>query len=152
MRKLKTDKTDKKTVNREHLFKKGVSGNPSGRPKGSYNKITRDIKNIMFDEAGAISRKCVELAKAGNSKAMSICMDRLFVKPKHSPVEIKNFPNIDKMEDIPKLTNFILKKISSADITIEQGTLLAQISEKHSQNLQISELVKRIEELEERMS
>jgi len=32
-------------------FKKGVSGNPNGRPKGAKNKINRDIKNLILNAA-----------------------------------------------------------------------------------------------------
>ncbi len=49
--KKKTDKTEKKQVvdkrkTMPHLFKKGQSGNPNGRPKGSLS-ITTEIKRML---------------------------------------------------------------------------------------------------------
>ena len=43
-----TDTSEKKQPNRDHLFKKGVSGNPNGRPKGSLSAIGK-VKKIFTE-------------------------------------------------------------------------------------------------------
>lgn len=43
-----TDKTDKKQELRTWLFKKGQSGNPKGRPKGSFSLKTY-AKNMLAE-------------------------------------------------------------------------------------------------------
>ena len=59
------------------LFQKGQSGNPSGRPRGSRNRATILFQNLLEDDAEAIARKAVDMAKAGDIAAIRICMDRL---------------------------------------------------------------------------
>jgi len=36
-------------IKKERGFKKGVSGNPAGRPKGSVNKVTAVLRDVISD-------------------------------------------------------------------------------------------------------
>jgi Family of unknown function (DUF5681) len=58
-------------------FQKGQSGNPAGRPRGSRNKTTVLMQNLLEGEAEAIGRKAIEMAKGGDMAAIRVCMDRL---------------------------------------------------------------------------
>src|SRR5499433_4449157 len=58
-------------------FQKGQSGNPAGRPRGSRNKTTVLMQNLLEGEAEEIARKAIEMAKAGDMAAIRVCMDRL---------------------------------------------------------------------------
>ena len=48
-------------------FKKGQSGNPSGRPQGSRHKATLAIEELLDGEADKLTRKAVEMALEGDS-------------------------------------------------------------------------------------
>ena len=58
-------------------FKPGRSGNPSGKPRGTRNKTTLAIEVLLDGEAQAITRKAIEMAKAGDGTAMRLVMERL---------------------------------------------------------------------------
>ena len=58
-------------------FKPGQSGNPSGRPKGARHRTTVAIEALLEGEGEALTRKAIELAKAGDMQALRLCMDRL---------------------------------------------------------------------------
>jgi hypothetical protein len=58
-------------------FKKGVSGNPAGKPPGSRNRTTLAVQALLDGEAERLTRKCVELALQGDSTALRLCMERL---------------------------------------------------------------------------
>ena len=59
------------------LYKKGQSGNPKGRPKGSHNKATIAALTLLEGESEALTRKAVELALDGDIQALRICLDRI---------------------------------------------------------------------------
>lgn len=71
-------------------FKKGKSGNPAGRPKGSRNRTT-ELKLAI--EAGMVSEakkdamdvyhKTVELALDGDTACIKILMDRMWPATGH---------------------------------------------------------------------
>ena len=49
----------------------------AGRPKGALNKTTLAARALLDREAEQITRKCVELAKAGDTTALRLCLERL---------------------------------------------------------------------------
>jgi Family of unknown function (DUF5681) len=58
-------------------FEPGQSGNPAGKAKGTRNKVTLAIEALLDGEAEALTRKAIELAKAGDMAALRLCLDRI---------------------------------------------------------------------------
>jgi len=64
-------------------FKKGQSGNPSGRPKGSRN-MAAALADKLFEEklfgedkkADAIIAKAIAKAEEGDTTCIRLCLDR----------------------------------------------------------------------------
>ncbi len=79
-------------------FQKGQSGNPAGRPRGSRNKTTVLMQNLLEGEAEAIARKAIEMAKTGDMAAIRVCMDRLASIRRKDPVAFE-LPPVDKARD-----------------------------------------------------
>ncbi len=79
-------------------FQKGQSGNPAGRPRGSRNKTTVLMQNLLEGEAEEIARKAIEMAKAGDMAAIRVCMDRLASIRRKDPVAVE-LPPVDKARD-----------------------------------------------------
>src|SRR5215207_9353524 len=71
---------------RPRLFQPGQSGNPSGRPPGSRNKTTLAVDALLEGEAETLTRKAIELAKAGDLVALRLCLDRICPPRKERPV------------------------------------------------------------------
>ena len=61
------------TERKQVRFQKGVSGNPSGRPKGSRHKTTLAVEALLEGEGEVITRRAVEAAKAVQATRCFIC-------------------------------------------------------------------------------
>ena len=57
-------------------FKKGQSGNPSGRPKGVKDKRT-ELRELLEPHAEALVKKAVDLALMGDTSALRLCLERI---------------------------------------------------------------------------
>lgn len=98
-----------------HKWKKGVSGNPNGRPKGSRNKLTilreavlEKAETMVLNEWEELVKTTIQLAKAGDSTCIKILWDRVI--PAKRAVEEK-----DGKED--KLTvNIVVKGMEVTDV------------------------------------
>jgi hypothetical protein len=58
-------------------FRKGVSGNPAGKPPGARHKATQAALNLLDGESESIMRKAVELALGGDMSALRLCLERI---------------------------------------------------------------------------
>lgn len=70
-------------------FEKGKSGNPAGRPKGSYNKLTKHIRTSLAD------------ALAGHIEAI--------------PAELDKLPAKERLELLLRFMPYIMGKVKDAE-------------------------------------
>jgi hypothetical protein len=132
-------------------FKPGQSGNPNGRPKGSKNKKTLALETLLEGEAEALTRKCVEMAKGGDTTALRLCMERIYPVRKGSPIEI-DIPKINNAHDIPVAISAIIKSVATANISAEEGEVIMKLFDAERRAFETDELAKKIKSLEEVMA
>ncbi|MFV0455072.1 MAG: DUF5681 domain-containing protein [Pseudomonas sp.] len=87
----------------------------AGRPKGSRNKVTLAIENMMEGEAEAITRSCIDLAKRGDPTAMRIVMDRVCPQRKG-----RTIPRLEKQEGETNI-DALLRAVLDGEIAPEEG-------------------------------
>jgi len=121
------ENTEKKLENTR--FKKGKSGNPSGRPRGSLNKSTLAVQTLLDGEAENITRKAIELAQEGDTTAMKLCLERIIPAKKDSPVTFR-LPAIKSADDVIRVQAGILREVSKGEMTpMEASRISAVIGE-----------------------
>lgn len=94
MRREKQAETENTVPNTDSVkpwqFQPGQSGNPAGKPSGVKHKATQAVLALLDGETEALTRKAVELALAGDTTALKLCLDRLAppLKPTALPIQL----------------------------------------------------------------
>ena len=141
-----TAKTDRQQ--KQHLFKKGQSGNPKGRPQGSRHKATLAALELLEGEASALTRKAIDVALGGDIVALRLCLDRIVPPAKDRPVSI-TVPSVETAADLPKVTAALLSAVGAGEIGPSEAATLAKLVEVHRGALELADITERIKKLEE---
>jgi hypothetical protein len=123
-------------------FIKGQSGNPKGRPKGMINH--RRLREAIVKETPEIIESMIGLAKAGDTTAAKILLDRV-IAPMRSGDAFVHLPLEGKMTQDARN---VLQAIGSSQITTGQGQALLSGIASLARIVEIDELLARVEKLE----
>lgn len=128
-------------------FAKGESGNPAGRPKGARNRATRAAEDLLEGEAEAVTRKAVELAKAGDTTAIRLCLERIMPvrRDRATPFEM---PELKTAADAVQASAALLAAVAAGELTTSQAAELGRLVESYVRAIETAELEARIEALE----
>jgi Family of unknown function (DUF5681) len=129
-------------------FKPGSSGNPSGRPKGARHRTTVAIEALLEGEGEALTRKAIELAKAGDMQALRLCMDRIAPPRRDSPVAF-DLPEMKTVNDAVLAMGALVKAVAVGDLTPTEAAELTRMVQAFAKIIETAEIEERIRKLEE---
>ena len=129
-------------------FKPGQSGNPAGGPVGSRNSASIAMDALLDGEAKAITDKCIEMAKAGDSAALRLCMERL-VPPRKDRVVRFEIPPLEKPADCIPIMAAIMRGVAEGDLTPGEAAALSKILDSYTRAVELADLAERITKLEQ---
>jgi hypothetical protein len=118
--------TGKKTMQ----WQKGQSGNPAGRPRGSRNKTTVLMQNLLEDEAEAIARKAIEMAKGGDMAAIRVCMERLAPARRGAAISCE-LPPVETSGGAVAAMAAIIAAVAVGDVTPAEAASLARVIDRY---------------------
>ena len=130
-------------------FSKGRSGNPRGKPKGTWNRSALMAEQLFADEVENICKAVIEEAKMGDIQAAKIILDRLLPVRKDNPIQI-DLPKMENTSDLLKAIGCITDAVGSGEISPSEGEALARIIDIHTKALEMAEFEKRLIALESR--
>ena len=128
-------------------FQKGQSGNPAGRPRGSRNRTTILMQDLLAGRAEAIGQKLVELAENGDITAIRICMDRLAPAGREETVDV-GLPPIEKPADSVAAAQAIVAAVAAGDITASEAAGLAKVVDIYVRAVETKGFDERLTKLE----
>lgn len=123
-------------------------GNP-GRPKGSRHKVTVAAQRLLEKDGRALARKAIELALAGDTTALKLCIDRICPPRKDAPVRF-DLPEIGNAEDAATAAAAILTAVSDSELTPAEGAQVMALVDSFRRVLETSEIERRLAHLEEK--
>ncbi len=95
-------------------FLPGNSGG-AGRPKGSRNKVTVACEELLEGEGEKLTRKAIDLALAGDTTALKLCIDRIIPPRKGRPL-----PKLERKEGENPVET-LLRAVLDGHVTPEEG-------------------------------
>jgi hypothetical protein len=123
-----------------------TSGN-AGRPKGARNKSTMAVLELLEGQAEALTQRAVELALAGDTTALRLCLERLAPPRKDAPVQF-TMPRMTAAHDAAEAAGAVLEAVSIGDLTPTEGAQVMGLVDSYRRTLEVTELEARLAALE----
>jgi hypothetical protein len=136
------------TRKQDGRFREGVTGNPTGRPKGARNRATRLAEALLEGEAVALVRQAIDLAKAGDVTALRLCLERLIPRRVERTIEFE-LPPISEPKDAVAALSRIVEDVGRGELTASEAGSLVSLVEASLKTIEVSNLDTRMAALEE---
>ena len=130
-------------------FEKGQSGNPAGRPPGARHKATVAAEAMLDGEVEALTRKAIELALAGDTTALRLCLDRILPPRRERPTSF-GLPRLQSAADTAAAMAAITAAVAAGEIMLGEATELARLVGAYLKAIEAHEFDQRLRALEAR--
>lgn len=130
-------------------FKTGVSGNPTGRPKGTGSR-QQIFSNLVEPHKEALFETAINLALGGNEVMLRLFLERMLPSRPTDDAVILQMPitHDNKVSGLSIRGEAILQAVSAGEITPDQGKTIMAIIDTQRKNIETSELSIRLHEIE----
>jgi hypothetical protein len=129
-------------------FAKGRSGHPAGRPAGARNKKTLAAAVLLDGEAEALTRRAVEMALAGDTTAMRLCIERILPPCRERSVKFA-LPPIESAADIAPAMKAVTAALAAGVITPGEAGRIAAVVDSFVRAIETSDFERRLKIVED---
>ena len=107
------------------------------------------VLDLLEGQAEALTQRAVELALAGDTTALRLCLDRIAPPRKDNPVKFP-LPRMTTAHDAAQAAGAVLQAVSVGELTPAEGAQVMGLVESFRRTLEVSELEARVVALEGR--
>ena len=107
------------------------------------------MEALLDGEAEALTRKAIEQAKAGDTTALRLCLERIAPAPRDRPVTLK-LPKVRSADDVGAAMSATLAAMAKGEITPGEAATVAGVLDVKRRALELIELEQRVAALEQR--
>ena len=107
------------------------------------------VLDLLEGQAEALTQRAVELALAGDTTALRLCLERIAPPRKDSSVTFP-LPRMAIARDAAEAAGAVLQAVSAGDLTPTEGAVVMGLVDSFRRTLETSELEARVAALEGR--
>ena len=133
-------------MKQDHKFKKGQSGNPAGRPKGSG--ISGQLRKAITDSAADIVQAMITNAKAGDMQAAKALLDKVLPTLKPEALSVL-LPDMVGAETLSAKAEAAIDAAGAGELSPSAASDLVSAIAGLAKIIETTELQKRLEALEQ---
>ena len=127
-------------------FRPGGSGNPSGRPRGSRDRRTVLLGELVDGSGEAIVKKLCASAEAGEPWAVRMVIEKILPRLERR-VDV-DIPRVETAGEVAAAVASVIDLAAGGDLTIEEARAFLQLLEVQRRAIETSDLAVRLELLE----
>jgi hypothetical protein len=133
-------------------WQRGTSGNPSGKPPGTRNRLLREL-DALGDEVAVnmVRRIAWEGIFNGDMRALEILARRVWPERKGRPIELA-LPDIRDIGDLQKANAAVTAAMARGEISPEEAAIVAGVLNGQSHTQEIAAIKDQLNQLQEQMN
>ena len=105
------------------------------------------VLELLAGQAEALTQRAVELALAGDTTALRLCLERVAPPRKDNPVQFA-LPQMTTAREAAEAAAAVLQAVSSGDLTPTEAAQVMALVDSYRRTLETSELEARVAALE----
>jgi hypothetical protein len=112
-------------------------GNTSGRgrPRGSRNKTTLRLRELLDESGEAIFQNLIADALGGDKAARRLCVERLIPPVKDSPIEVEIGP-VSSHEEAGKAREKVLENMARGELTPAEAKACMEVIDTRTRSIE----------------
>lgn len=118
-----------------------------GRPRGSRNKKTAEVQQLLNEWSMPIARKGIKDALEGDTAVLRLFLDRILPARRQATVTVGSLP-VGTAAEVSKSSEKVLHKVASGQLAITEGEGILNLLDTRRRTIETEELEKRISSLE----